>query len=130
MSNMKKVTTAISAAVLMACSETSIPENNFDKGAMDSLLSTAVESKDVIGVSALVFNKGQTVYKGAFGQRDRERDKPVELDTVWRIYSMTKPITSVIIMDLQEEGKLSLQEPVSKYIHEYVHKFKKINSHT
>ncbi len=119
---MKKITTAMSAtmgaAVLMACSDTSLPETNFDKAAMDNLLSSAVEAKDVIGVSALVFNEGQTVYKGAFGLRDREQNKPVELDTVWRIYSMTKPITSVVIMDLQEEGKLSLQDPVSKYIPE------------
>ena len=116
--NMKKATTAMTAAVLMACSDATVQEGNFDKAAMDTLLSNAVVSKEVIGVSALVFNKGRTVYKGAFGQRDRERDKPVELDTVWRIYSMTKPITSVIIMDLQEEGKLSLQDPVSKYIPE------------
>lgn len=115
---MKKLTTAMTAALLMACSDTSVPEINFDKAAMDSLLSSSVEAGDIIGVSALVFNEGQTVYKGAFGLRDRERNKPVELDTVWRIYSMTKPVTSVIIMDLQEEGKLSLQDPVSKYIPE------------
>jgi len=95
-----------------------MPQNKFDKKAMDSLLSKAVSSEDVIGVSALVYDDGETVYTGAFGLRDRENDKPVKHDTVWRIYSMTKPITSVIIMDLQEEGKLSLQDPVTKYIPE------------
>ena len=95
-----------------------MPQNKFDTKAMDSLLSKAVSSEDVIGVSALVYDDGETVYTGAFGLRDRENNKPVTHDTVWRIYSMTKPITSVIIMDLQEEGKLSLQEPVSKYIPE------------
>ncbi len=85
---------------------------------MDSLLSTAVESGEVIGVSALVFDEGHTVYTGAFGERDREREQPVEMDTVFRIYSMTKPITSAIIMDLQEEGLLSLEDPVAKYIPE------------
>ena len=95
-----------------------MPQNKFDKKAMDSLLSKAVSSEDVIGVSALVYDDGETVYTGAFGLRDRENNKPVTHDTVWRIYSMTKPITSVIIMDLQEEGKLSLQDPVSKYIPE------------
>jgi len=43
---------------------------------------------------------------------------PVAMDTVWRIYSMTKPVTSVIIMDLFEEGKLALEDPVEKYIPE------------
>ena len=95
-----------------------MPQNKFDTKAMDSLLSKAVSSEDVIGVSALVYDDGETVYTGAFGLRDRENNKPVTHDTVWRIYSMTKPITSVIIMDLQEEGKLSLQDPVSKYIPE------------
>jgi len=47
-----------------------------------------------------------------------ERNTPVDMDTVWRIYSMTKPVTSVVIMDLQEEGKLKLSDPVSKYIPE------------
>lgn len=91
---------------------------SFDKAAMDTLLSTAVENGDVIGTSALVFTEGQTVYTGAFGLGDRERKTPVDMDTVWRIYSMTKPITSVVIMDLQEEGKLKLSDPVSKYIPE------------
>jgi len=115
---MRKLASTIAALILISCSETKMPENNIDNTAIDTLLSGAVSSGDVIGVSALVFDKGQPVYKGAFGLRDREAEKPVELDTVWRIYSMTKPITSVIIMDLQEEGKLSLQDPVSKYIPE------------
>lgn len=73
---------------------------------------------DIIGTSALVFDEGQVVYKGTFGLADRERLVPVDVDTVWRIYSMTKPVTSVVIMDLQEEGKLKLSDPVSKYIPE------------
>ena len=102
----------------MACtsSQSSAPE--FDTSRMDDFLSNAVTSKEVIGVSALIFKNGQSVYKGAFGLRDREQNKPVELDTVWRIYSMTKPVTSAVIMDLQDEGKLSLNDPVSQYIPE------------
>lgn len=89
---------------------------SFNTAAMDALLSGAVESGDVIGVSALVFDDGQTVYKGMFGLGDRERGVAVNEDSVWRIYSMTKPITSVVIMDLVEEGKLSLDDPASQYI--------------
>jgi len=114
----------LSAMLLMGCSVSTPPAAeqppapSFDTAAMDKLLSEAVSSGDVIGTSALVFNEGQTVYKGAFGLGDRERNTPVDMDTVWRIYSMTKPITSVVIMDLQEEGKLKLSDPVSKYIPE------------
>ena len=115
---MKRIAPFIAALILSACSGTTMPKNEFDKKAMDSLLSQAVSSGDVIGVSALVHDEGETVYTGAYGLRDRENNKPVTHDTVWRIYSMTKPITSVIIMGLQEEGKLSLQDPVSKYIPE------------
>jgi len=79
---------------------------------MDTLLSEAVTSGDVIGTSAMVFDEGQVVYKGAFGLGDRERNVAVDMDTIWRIYSMTKPVTSVVIMDLQEEGKLKLSEKI------------------
>ncbi len=125
---MKKIISALAAISLIACSEAAVQPDNttthsdaatFDKAAMDQLLSKAVSSKDVIGVSALIFDDGETVYKEAFGLRDRENNLPVELNTIWRIYSMTKPITSVIIMDLEEEGKLSLQDPVSRYIPEF-----------
>lgn len=85
---------------------------------IDSLLSNAVNSGEIIGASALIYDEGEVVYTGTFGLRDRERDLPVAMDTVWRIYSMTKPVTSVIIMDLFEEGKLALEDPVEKYIPE------------
>lgn len=117
------IKTTLQASMLALCTmlygcQTAETPPTFDTAAMDSLLSSAVENGDVIGVSALVFDEGETVYTGAFGLRDRERDQPVQLDTVWRIYSMTKPITSVIIMDLQEEGLLFLDDPASKYIPE------------
>ena len=104
----------------MACTPTQSTASKFDASTMDDFLSNAVTSGEVIGVSALIFKSGQSVYKGAFGLRDREQNKPVELDTVWRIYSMTKPITSAVIMDLQDEGKLSLSDPVIQYIPELV----------
>ncbi len=88
----------------------------FDTAAMDALLSGAVERGEIIGVQALVFDEGQTVYRNSFGLADRERNTPVTSDTVYRVYSMTKPMTSALIMDLREEGKLKLSDPASKYI--------------
>ena len=96
----------------------SAPAPVFDRAAMDALLSSAVENGDVVGVSALVYDEGEVVYRNAFGMSDREAGTPVELDTVWRIYSMTKPVMSALIMDLREDGLLELGDPVSDYIPE------------
>lgn len=110
---------AMTALLLMSCKgEVTSPKPVFDTAAMDAMLSEAVTSGEVVGVSGLIYDEGHTVYKGAFGMADRERAVPVDMDTVFRIYSMTKPITSVVIMDLQEEGKLDINDPVSKYIPE------------
>ena len=94
------------------------PERTYDFASVDTLLSDAVRSGKHVGTSALIFDEGKVVYQGAFGMADRERDVAIDMDTVSRIYSMTKPITSVVIMDLQEEGKLNINDPVSKYIPE------------
>ena len=115
---MKKLLIA-SALFLTGCTAQSEPKvPNFDKAAMDALLIETINSGTHIGVSALVYDEGRTVYTGAFGLRDRERNQPVELDTVFRIYSMSKPITSALILDLQEDGLLNLDDPVIKYIPE------------
>jgi len=94
------------------------PALTFDQAAMDKLLSGAVERGEVIGVQALVFDNGRTVYRNSFGLADRERGTPVAPDTVYRVYSMTKPLTSALIMDLMEEGELKLSDPASKYVPE------------
>jgi CubicO group peptidase (beta-lactamase class C family) len=59
---------------------------------------------------------GELVHHVTSGHRDRERSLPVEPDTVWRIYSMTKPITSVAALTLWEEGAFELHDPVSRFL--------------
>ena len=59
---------------------------------------------------------GRLVYVSSYGQRDMEASLPVEPDTLWRIYSMTKPITSGAAMMLYEEGAFALTDPVSAFI--------------
>jgi CubicO group peptidase (beta-lactamase class C family) len=59
---------------------------------------------------------GRLAYVSSYGSRDLEAGLPVEQDTLWRIYSMTKPITSVAAMMLYEEGAIELTDPVSRYI--------------
>jgi CubicO group peptidase (beta-lactamase class C family) len=68
------------------------------------------------GWLAVVSRAGRIAHVAASGRRDLEADLPVELDTVWRIYSMTKPVTSVAAMMLWEEGAFELKDPVSRFI--------------
>src|SRR6476660_9878104 len=68
------------------------------------------------GWSLLVSRDGRIVHLATCGRRDEEAGLPVELDTLWRIYSMTKPITSVAAMMLYEEGAFGLKDPVSSLI--------------
>src|SRR6266699_5907632 len=68
------------------------------------------------GAVVLIARKGKIVYFEAFGQRDPVANTPMSKDAIFRLYSMTKPFTSVAAMMLAEEGKLTLADPVSKYL--------------
>jgi CubicO group peptidase (beta-lactamase class C family) len=83
---------------------------------LDAYLDGYVESGRHHGSQILITRGGRIAHHSLRGRRDAEAGLPVEPDTVWRIYSMTKPITSVAAMMLFEEGALSLQDPVSKFI--------------
>src|SRR5260221_10821491 len=71
------------------------------------------------GTQLLVYRRGKVVHSAVQGFADLERKVPVKDDTIFRIYSMTKPITSVAFMMLFEEGRVALDEPVHKYIPEW-----------
>ncbi len=86
---------------------------------IDSILSQFVASGNIAGVSALIFEKDKEVYFNAFGQADREAQKPMSRNTIVQIYSMTKPITGVALMTLYEQGKFDLDDPISKYAPEF-----------
>jgi len=68
------------------------------------------------GTQTLVYRRGKVVHQAVQGFADVQRKAPVKDDTIFRIYSMTKPITSVAFMMLFEEGRVALDEPVAKYI--------------
>ena len=75
-----------------------------------------VDRNEIAGVVTLVSREGRTVDTHATGFQDLESKTPMRTDTLFRIASMTKPITSVAVMMLYEEGKLLLTDPVSKFI--------------
>jgi CubicO group peptidase (beta-lactamase class C family) len=85
------------------------------------LLADHVEREQIAGAVALVMERGRVVYRDAVGWRDVASREPMTQDTIFRIASMTKPITTVAVMMLVEEGRLSLDDPLSKYIPEFAH---------
>lgn len=88
---------------------------------IDSVLQRAVDRSEIGGAVALVLRDGQTVYEKAFGWSDREAKRRMTVDAIFRIASQTKALTSVAVMSLVEEGKLSLDDPVSRYIPDFDH---------
>jgi CubicO group peptidase (beta-lactamase class C family) len=79
-------------------------------------INEGVKNGEIPGAVVLIARNGKIVMFDAFGFRDREAKAPMTTDAIFRIASMTKPIVSVAAMMLVEEGRLSLAEPVSKYI--------------
>lgn len=77
------------------------------------------ERGDVSGVVTMVARKGKVVHLQAAGKRELEGGTPMQKDSIFRIYSMSKPITGVAMMILLEQGKWQLNDPVSKYIPEF-----------
>jgi methyl acetate hydrolase len=86
--------------------------------ALDASLKGAVERKDIPGVVALVTDRKGVIYEGAFGIADVATGRLLTADALFRIASMTKPITSVALMQLVEQGKISLDDPAEKYLPE------------
>ena len=78
-----------------------------------------VDTGRLAGLSVLIRQHGQEVFYADAGVRDLERAAPFSRDTVARIYSMTKPITSLILMMLVEEGRLDLDAPLSRFLPEF-----------
>src|SRR3954454_12574032 len=79
---------------------------------IDAALRRAVERREVPGVVAMAASDAGPLYEGAFGRRNAESGAAMTTDTVFRIASMTKAVTSVAAMQLVEEGRLSLDAPV------------------
>ncbi len=86
---------------------------------IDSVIEGYIADKRVAGTVSLVMRHGKVVYFKAHGMQDREKSIPMPKDAIFRICSMSKPITSVAVMMLYEEGRFMLGDPVSKYIPEF-----------
>ncbi len=86
---------------------------------IDALIHQHIKEKKIAGAVTLVARRGQVAHLGVYGMQDIEGAKPMQADTIFRIASMTKPITSTAVMMLYEEGRFLLSDPVSKFIPEF-----------
>ncbi len=85
---------------------------------LGAFIEKSVEEKRIPGAVVLVVRDGRIAYFESFGMRNEATNAPMMTDSVFRIYSLTKPIVSVAVLMLMEEGKISLNDPISKYIPE------------
>ena len=86
---------------------------------VDRLLARYVQGGHLAGALGLIYRKGETAYCNAFGHRELETGQPMTEDTIFRIYSMTKPITAVAALMLFEDGRFLLDDPVATYLPEF-----------
>ena len=83
---------------------------------INTAMQAEIDSKRLPGAVVMVARKGKLVYSKAFGSLNNTALAPMQADSVFRIYSMTKPMASVALMMLVEDGKVQLTDPVSKYL--------------
>lgn len=88
-------------------------------GRIGTEVQRSIEDKRIAGAVTLVVRHGKVAWFKAQGMADREAGKPMRTDAMFRICSMSKPITSVAVMMLYEEGKFLLDDPISKYLPEF-----------
>ena len=89
------------------------------KAAISQVAAAATDRGDVPGVVTMIVNRDGILYEGAAGKQDVARGVAMPPDAIFRIASMTKPVTSVAIMMLVDAGKVKLDDPVSKYLPEF-----------
>jgi methyl acetate hydrolase len=100
----------LSVSMSLGCSQTDDPSQ------IELILNTSVEKGQVPGVIAIAASSDRVLYQGSVGVRDTSASEPMSADTIVRIASMTKAITSVATMQLVEQRKIGLDDPVSQYI--------------
>ena len=86
---------------------------------LDEAVNAEIERGKLPGGVAMITRRGKVAHFKAYGKLDPLRDAPMQTDSIFRIYSMTKPIVSVAVMMLVEQGRLLLSQPVSAHLPEF-----------
>ena len=119
---MKKITLLLLIATPLLVAQTKPSVVSTDRAArIDRLLKRYTDENRIAGAVALVLRDGKPVYEQAVGWSDKEAGRRMTMDTVFRIASQTKAITSTAVLALVEEGKIGLTEPVSDFIPTFAH---------
>ena len=92
------------------------PGFTLNRRRIDAALGQMVAAGRATGVSALIWQRGAERYFGAVGDADREAKRPMQRNTLVQIFSMTKPVTGVALMQLWEQGKFGLDDPLARYL--------------
>jgi CubicO group peptidase (beta-lactamase class C family) len=126
---LRSIRVALAATLLLqACASTGTRGASTDtqrvvnaaaRARLDSTLRAFVQSAKLVGVSALVWEKGGEAYYRAVGLADRDAGRPMSRNTIVQIYSMTKPVTGVALMQLYEQGKFQLDDSLARYLPEF-----------
>jgi len=117
---LKRALTAVAVAAFLVptlASAEAIEKSRLDAIATD--LQARVDAGKLAGAVAMVAKDGDVQMLKAFGYRDLENKKPMETDSIFRIFSMTKPVVGTALMILHDQGKFELSDPVEKYIPEF-----------
>ncbi len=108
----KKVEIVLATGIMIAALIDTASAQSSPAGAtLDASLRGAIERKDVPGVVALITDRDRVLYQNAFGVADVATGRPLAGDALFRIASMTKPVTSVALMQLVEQGRIGLDDP-------------------
>ena len=83
---------------------------------IDNLINQSISAGEFAGASLLVLKDGEKKYREVYGEADKERHIPIRRDTIFHLYSMSKPVTAVAVMILFERGELDVRDAVGKYL--------------
>jgi CubicO group peptidase (beta-lactamase class C family) len=125
--NIRLPSLAVAAALLIGIPAALADEQNLTRpreagfssaglARLDAYIKNEIAGNKIPGAIMMIQRNGETAYFSSFGVRDPATKEPMTTNTIFRIYSMSKPITTVAAMMLVEEGKLQLDDPLSKYI--------------
>lgn len=104
---------------MISCNSVTTKNVELRTDKLDSLFSFAIQNNEIPAVAALIIHDEEIIYNKAFGWSNIEKDRILKTTDIFRIASMTKSFTAVGILQLLEQGKLSLDDPVSNYIAEF-----------
>jgi CubicO group peptidase (beta-lactamase class C family) len=107
------------ASELPTASPESVGMSSERLGRLDAVMHGWVDGGRIAGVVTLVARRGKVVHLDTYGMADVEHREPMTKDTYFRLFSMTKPVTSVALLTLYEQGKFQLSDPLARYLPEF-----------